>query len=369
MAPLKTWRAKRGWTLAGKKAQLTENSDSSYGEEILPTIDTNALQQLPRDEQKKFIDMRKQDRKNILRRWKKEGKHIPTITETVTAANSTTSLARRSPPPQIPELKTDVSKDSPSTAFRPHKFFGSGTTSDRTRSIRHHVDTMVGQNETWNQHHQPGEATTPSLRQNIRPSQQSPPHHHKASLGLDAMDEAGSARRSRRRGFYGAAEGMNLLGNETGMYSPPHEVASGLSVQIYSNSHTDAKTGESSNSGASQRTPVTGDTPIAKPGQASAGQSANTQAPGRYAARVAQKLASGKGWVKAQLKGKKGMDAIPSERPASGSRSHGQVEVGVARKVSVTRVTKPEPVDLPLPIYMGGPGSTPTSRARMEGYE
>lgn len=70
-----------------------------------------------------------------------------------------------------------------------------------------------------------------------------------------------------------------------------------------------------------------------------------------------------------QLKGKKRMDAVPSERPASGSRSHGEVEVGVARKVSVTRVRQPQPADLPLPIYMGGPGSTPTSRARMEGYE
>ncbi|KAI4201325.1 MAG: hypothetical protein LQ350_003363 [Teloschistes chrysophthalmus] len=210
MAPLETWRAKRRWTLGGKKAQLTGNSDSSYGEEILPTIDTNALEQLPRDEQKKFIDMRKQDRKNVLRRWKKEGKHIPTMTETVTAAKSTTSLARRSPPPQLPQLKMDVSKNSLSTTFQPHRFFG-----------------------------------------------------------------------------------------------------------------------QSSKSGASQRTPVTGDTPIAKP--------ANTQAPGRYAARVAQKLASGKGWMMGQLKGKKRMDAVPSERPASGSRSHGEVEVGVARKVSVTR--------------------------------
>lgn len=241
MAPLETWRAKRRWTLGGKKAQLTGNSDSSYGEEILPTIDTNALEQLPRDEQKKFIDMRKQDRKNVLRRWKKEGKHIPTMTETVTAAKSTTSLARRSPPPQLPQLKMDVSKNSLSTTFQPHRFFGSGTTSDRTHSARHHVDTMVGQNQTWSQDYQPGEATTPPHRQNIRPTQQSLPHHHKASLGPDAMDEAGSARRSRRRGFYGAAEGMNLLGSETGMDSPPHEAASGLSVQEDSNCHTDAK--------------------------------------------------------------------------------------------------------------------------------
>ncbi|KAI4100884.1 MAG: hypothetical protein L6R37_005199 [Teloschistes peruensis] len=365
MAPLETWRAKRRWTLAGKKAQLTENSDSSYGEEILPTIDTNALKQLPRDEQQKFLEMHSKDRKNVLGRWKKEGRSIPTK-ETVTVAKSTTSLAaRRSPPPNLPELKMDVSKDSLSTAFQPHKLFGSGTTSDRTDVARHHVDAVVGQNgqnKTWNQYHQPGEATTPPHHQKSKATQRSSPHHHKPSLGLDAMDEAGPARRSRRRGFYGAAEGMNLVGSETGMDSPPNEAASD------SVCHTDAEKGQSSTSGASQRTPITGDTRFAKPGPANAGPSANTQAPGRYAARVAQKLASGKGWMKGQLKGKKGMDAVPSE-PVGGSRSHGEVEVGVARKVSVTRVSKPQPVDLPLPIYTGGPGSAPTRRARMEGYE
>ncbi|KAI4240264.1 MAG: hypothetical protein LQ352_007681 [Teloschistes flavicans] len=382
MAPLETWRAKRRWTLTGKRSQFVDNSDSSYGEEILPTIDHKALNQLPQDEQKKFIAMRKQDRKNILRRWKKEQKGT-LATDTSAAAGSTTSRLQRSPPPQLPELQIDVT----------HEFFGSSTTSEQRDTASYQFDTGADQNEFWNQYQQPGEATTKPHRTNVKASQQSAQDHPKTSSGLDAMDEARSARRNRRRGFYGAADaaarydqGKKLGGSEMSMSSPPHEAASSTSAREVSKYPTGAKKGESSASHGmmlqvahaakepSQPNPVTADNPFSNPGQADSGLSSKMQAPGERATspmeRVAQKFESGKKWVRDNVKGKKGMDAIPSARPAGGSRSPGEAEIGVARKVSVTRVSKPQLVN--LSIYTGpsgGPGSTSTSRARMEGYE
>lgn len=105
-------QAKRRWTLNRSRDIAEEDSDEDYGEEILPTVDQEALATLSLEDQEKFKKMRKKDKKNILARWRKEGKPVP---ENNASSSSGTSGSSRPPTrtlstaPQLPELEMDVS--------------------------------------------------------------------------------------------------------------------------------------------------------------------------------------------------------------------------------------------------------------------
>ncbi len=88
--------------LTWNQNRAADSSDSGYGQEILPTIDPNALAQLPSHEQEAFKEMRMKDRLRVIARWKREG-----ITSSPTN-DSRAQLIRTSSAPQLPELQMDV---------------------------------------------------------------------------------------------------------------------------------------------------------------------------------------------------------------------------------------------------------------------
>ncbi|KAL9028370.1 MAG: hypothetical protein Q9196_003259 [Gyalolechia fulgens] len=93
------------------RAAADESSLEDYGEEILPTIDPEALAALPPADQEKFKEMRKRDRKNVIARWRKEGKPVPGSSNS-SSSESTWPLVQRSSAPQLPELQMDVTRDT-----------------------------------------------------------------------------------------------------------------------------------------------------------------------------------------------------------------------------------------------------------------
>lgn len=94
--------------LTWNQNQTPDSSESGYGQEILPTIDMNALAQLPPTEQEAFKQMRMKDRRRVLARWEKEGRPSPRSGNSPTN-DSTAQLMRTSSAPQLPELQMDVS--------------------------------------------------------------------------------------------------------------------------------------------------------------------------------------------------------------------------------------------------------------------
>ncbi|KAL8925735.1 MAG: hypothetical protein Q9172_002076 [Xanthocarpia lactea] len=89
--------------LTWNQNRAADSSDSGYGQEILPTIDPNALAQLPSHEQEAFKEMRMKDRLRVIARWKREGITISPTND------SRAQLIRTSSAPQLPELQMDVS--------------------------------------------------------------------------------------------------------------------------------------------------------------------------------------------------------------------------------------------------------------------
>ncbi|CAO1600545.1 hypothetical protein XANCAGTX0491_004228 [Xanthoria calcicola] len=94
--------------LTWNQNQTPESSQSGYGQEILPTIDMNALAQLPPHEQEAFKEMRMKDRLRVLARWENDGRPSPRSGNAPTN-DSTAQLMRTSSAPQLPELQMDVS--------------------------------------------------------------------------------------------------------------------------------------------------------------------------------------------------------------------------------------------------------------------
>lgn len=93
--------------LTWNQNQTPESSESGYGQEILPTIDLNALAQLPPHEQEAFKEMRMKDRLRVLARWGREDHPSPRSGNSPTN-DSTVQLIRTSSAPQLPELQMDV---------------------------------------------------------------------------------------------------------------------------------------------------------------------------------------------------------------------------------------------------------------------
>ncbi|KAL8876642.1 MAG: hypothetical protein Q9192_008828, partial [Flavoplaca navasiana] len=91
--------------------QTPESSESGYGQEILPTIDPDALAQLPPQEQEAFKEMRIKDTLRVLARWKREGRPSPR-TSNSPADDSPVQIIRASSAPQLPELQMDVPKSA-----------------------------------------------------------------------------------------------------------------------------------------------------------------------------------------------------------------------------------------------------------------
>ncbi|KAL8686304.1 MAG: hypothetical protein Q9218_007199, partial [Villophora microphyllina] len=257
--------ARRRWTLNRTKAPPVESSDSSYGEEILPTIDKDAVKALPKIDRLEFIEMRNREKRNVIARWMREGKHIP-ATGSSTPPESTRLLLPHSPPPQLPELQMDVTKDTLSSAFQDRNLFGSRTPSDNT-SIRDDVyGGGVNQTTSWNEDQYSDQLTTsakmshekfttpakmsdnkvtiPAKMEDYKASLQSTPDTDETSQWLNVMDEAGSATRNRRRGFYGAAHASPT--KDPAMNPPRDELPSGLITHNGPNFLTNTAKGESS---------------------------------------------------------------------------------------------------------------------------
>ncbi|KAL8784015.1 MAG: hypothetical protein Q9213_004203 [Squamulea squamosa] len=97
---------------------MTSETSEDYGQEILPTIDMDALAQLPSHERETFKEMRAKDRLRVLARWKKEGHPMPQISSSPTD-DTTAKLIRTSSAPQLPELQMDASIGSFAGAIEP----------------------------------------------------------------------------------------------------------------------------------------------------------------------------------------------------------------------------------------------------------
>ncbi|KAI4129029.1 MAG: hypothetical protein LQ338_002444 [Usnochroma carphineum] len=116
MAPLEKAKAKRRWTLNRSRDIAEESPDEDYGEEILPTIDRDALATLPPADQEQFKKMRKKDRKNVIARWRREGRAVPEISAS-NSSESSSALYQHSSAPQLPELQMDVTRETFGGAF------------------------------------------------------------------------------------------------------------------------------------------------------------------------------------------------------------------------------------------------------------
>ncbi|KAI4173553.1 MAG: hypothetical protein LQ343_002891 [Gyalolechia ehrenbergii] len=108
MAPLQKPKARRRWTLTRNRGTAEESSSEDYGEEILPTVDQVALATLPPADQEKFKEMRKKDRKNVIARWRKEGKPVPKSSNSNSSESIEALVQHSSSAPQLPELQMDV---------------------------------------------------------------------------------------------------------------------------------------------------------------------------------------------------------------------------------------------------------------------
>lgn len=130
MASIERPKAKRRRTLNRSRDIAEEGSDEDYGEEILPTIDQDALATLPPGDQEKFKKMRKKDRKNFIARWRREGKSVPE-TSASSSSGSSRPPARALLAPQLPELQLDVApRETFSSAFHNTRQPGPGTQLD-----------------------------------------------------------------------------------------------------------------------------------------------------------------------------------------------------------------------------------------------
>lgn len=130
MAPVEQPKAKRRWTPNRSREGREESSNEDYGEEILPTIDLDALATLSRDDQEKFKEMRRRDRKNVIARWRREGRPLPE-TSASSSSGSSKPIARKSSAPQLPELQMDVEpkgtfSSASDNARQPTRFHGIG---------------------------------------------------------------------------------------------------------------------------------------------------------------------------------------------------------------------------------------------------
>ncbi|KAL8925553.1 MAG: hypothetical protein Q9208_003444 [Pyrenodesmia sp. 3 TL-2023] len=133
-------KGKRRWTLSRSRDIAEEDSDEDYGEEILPTVDQEALATLPPEDQEKFKKMRRKDRKNIIARWRREGKPVPETNESSSSGTSGSSkppIRTVSAAPQLPELQMDViPREDFSSAFSNVRVSSSETIPNQaTRSL------------------------------------------------------------------------------------------------------------------------------------------------------------------------------------------------------------------------------------------
>lgn len=148
MAPLQHSKAKRRWTLTRTRGAEEESSSEDYGQEILPTIDPEALATLPPADQEKFKEMRKKDRKNVIARWRKEGKPVPESSHSNTSASTEPFVQRPSSAPQLPELQMDVTRDTWSTAIE------SGSQTRAINDIETHEQSLgIGPSEVRARQH------------------------------------------------------------------------------------------------------------------------------------------------------------------------------------------------------------------------
>ncbi|KAL8935985.1 MAG: hypothetical protein Q9216_005161 [Gyalolechia sp. 2 TL-2023] len=135
MAPPQRPKATRRWTLTRNRGATEESSSEDYGEEILPTVDKEALAALPLEDQKKFRKMRKKDRNNVIARWRKDGKPVPESSKSNSSESTGPLVQRSSSAPQLPELQMDVTRATLSKEFESGRQTSAANDSDtRERS-------------------------------------------------------------------------------------------------------------------------------------------------------------------------------------------------------------------------------------------
>ena len=109
MTSIQDSKARRRWTFTRTHdREEEESSEEDYGQEILPVVDRDALATLPFKDQEKFKKMRKRDRRNVVARWKKEGKLASEASNSNPTENIGFLLQRSTSAPQLPELQMDV---------------------------------------------------------------------------------------------------------------------------------------------------------------------------------------------------------------------------------------------------------------------
>ncbi|KAL8716810.1 MAG: hypothetical protein Q9225_005892 [Loekoesia sp. 1 TL-2023] len=241
MAPLHKPNAKRRWTLTrSHRAVENESSEEDNGEEILPTIDQEALATLPPEDQEQFKKTRKKDRKNIIARWRKEGKPIPESNISNSSERAGALVQRSSSAPQLPELQMDVTRETLSSAIE-----SSRQSSATAGSNIHEQSLSAGQSElTEGQESRPASIThTATLSdQATAHSSSESEDSDETSLWLRVMDSDRYTRGRRR--FRGplqdltgttAGEGPSLAheANQTAM--DPSQRASTTSDSAFNN--------------------------------------------------------------------------------------------------------------------------------------
>ncbi|KAL8799868.1 MAG: hypothetical protein Q9182_005575 [Xanthomendoza sp. 2 TL-2023] len=87
--------------------RAVDNSDSGYGEGILPTIDPKILARLWPQQYEAFTEMGLKDRMDMISRWRKDG-FVSAQTDGLPPNESAVHLLRSSSAPQLPELQMDV---------------------------------------------------------------------------------------------------------------------------------------------------------------------------------------------------------------------------------------------------------------------
>ncbi|KAL8704306.1 MAG: hypothetical protein Q9201_002528 [Fulgogasparrea decipioides] len=186
--------------------------------------------------------MRKEHRKNIIARWRKEGKLVPETTNS-NSTESTASVVRRSSAPQLPELDIDATRDTLSSAFGNGKSSGTNSLSDGVEGQDGKGHSGADQNKTWSEQGLAHPVTTPSGSANNQAPSQSIPDTDETSLWLSIMEETASHTRDRRRGrgpFHGAGydtpseeQIVNLQARQRVMEPPQDEGITGKTAPVY----------------------------------------------------------------------------------------------------------------------------------------
>ncbi|KAL8734386.1 MAG: hypothetical protein Q9166_001584 [cf. Caloplaca sp. 2 TL-2023] len=206
--------------LSWHQDKTPEGSESSYGQEILPTVDPAALAQLPSQQQEAFRDMQENNKLRVLARWKREGRAIPPDSE-APSNDSTAQLVRPSSAPQLPELQMDVSTTMFAGAVDESSRFG--RTKPGSQSAQEMVVEVGTKEVALAGHRQLGftpsllsirtRSSQPELYADETPEQRCLRKLRRDEMALQKIDDDRNREWARFRGLGGVPPGLAVAGH------------------------------------------------------------------------------------------------------------------------------------------------------------